>query len=56
MSEKERSRKADIKRGTVTQKMVTFRCDLANIEYLESKPNKGRFLNELLEEARKRGV
>ena len=56
MSENERSRKADIKRGTVTQKMVTFRCDLENLEYLEGKPNKGRFLNDLLAEARERGV
>lgn len=52
----EACRKADIKRGTVTQKMVNFRCDLNNLEYLETKSNKGRFLNQLLAEARERGV
>lgn len=31
-----------------TQKHVAFRCDFENIEYLESKANKGRWLNQLI--------
>lgn len=37
-----------------TQKHMAFRCDFENIEYLESKSNKGGFINQLLREARKR--
>ena len=35
-----------------TQKHIAFRCDYENIEYLETKPNKGGFLNELIRRAR----
>lgn len=35
-----------------TQKHISFRCDLDNIEYLETKPNKGGFLNKLIRAAR----
>lgn len=34
--------------GTRTQKMVSFRADNEIAEYLESKQNKGRYLNELV--------
>lgn len=34
--------------GTRTQKMVSFRADNEIAEYLETKPNKGRYLNELV--------
>lgn len=34
--------------GTRTQKMVSFRADNEIVEYLESKQNKGRYLNELV--------
>lgn len=34
--------------GTRTQKMVSFRADNEIAEYLESKKNKGRYLNELV--------
>ena len=37
-----------------TQKHISFRCDLDNISFLESKPNKGGFLNKLIQEARHR--
>lgn len=37
-----------------TQKHISFRCDLENIEYLNTKENKGGFLNKLLKEARER--
>lgn len=35
-----------------TQKHISFRCDLDNIAYLETKPNKGGFLNKLIRAAR----
>ena len=35
-----------------TQKHISFRCDLDNIDYLETKPNKGGFLNKLIKAAR----
>lgn len=34
--------------GTRTQKMVSFRADNEIAKYLESKQNKGRYLNELV--------
>lgn len=38
-------------KGARTQKMFSFRLDLDLVEYLESQPNKGRFLNDLIREA-----
>ncbi len=35
-----------------TQKHISFRCDLDNIEYLKTQPNKGGFLNNLIRAAR----
>jgi len=35
-----------------TQKHISFRCDLDNIEYLETKSNKGGFINKLIRAAR----
>lgn len=46
------SRKAGRKRGEITQKMVTFKCDLENVEWLSKFANKGRYLNELIERDR----
>lgn len=46
--EKERLRKAYAAKGERSQKMVTFRCDLENIQWLEEQPNKGRYINELI--------
>lgn len=43
----ERVRK-EYQHGQTTQKMMTFRCDNDNIEWLQSKPNKGRYINELI--------
>lgn len=40
--------KKEWKRGMVTQKMMTFRVDNENAAWLESKPNKGRYINELI--------
>ena len=44
---KERVRK-EYQHGKTTQKMMTFRCDNDNLEWLQSKPNKGRYINELI--------
>lgn len=35
-------------RGQKSQKMVTFRLDLENEEWLERQPNKGRYINNLI--------
>lgn len=35
-------------KGERTQKLFSFRLDLDLIEYLDSQPNKGRFINELI--------
>lgn len=34
--------------GQVTQTMTSFRVDADVVDYLKSKPNRGRFLNELI--------
>ena len=47
-TEKARFRKAGITRGVRTQKMMTFRLDVDLVEFLETKDNKGRFINECL--------
>lgn len=44
---KERVRK-DWSRGTRTQKMMAFRVDNELIEWLDSQPNKGRYINNLI--------
>ena len=35
-------------KGYVTQKMMSFRLDNDNILWLDSLPNKGRYINELI--------
>lgn len=45
--EKKYSRKVR-QRGVVTQKMVSFRCDLEVWEWLQQQPNKGRYINRLI--------
>lgn len=49
---KERIKKEGAKRGTHTQKMMSFRCDLDNIPWLEGMPNKGRYINNLIKQDR----
>lgn len=51
--EKELIRKGGNARGVITQKMVSFKLDLANLEWLQQQPNKGRYINELIERDRK---
>lgn len=36
------------KHGVVTQKMMSFKIDLDLVEYLGTKPNKGRYINDLI--------
>ena len=43
-----RIRKEYGKRGERTQKMMAFRVDVENLEWLESQPNKGRYINQLI--------
>lgn len=52
--EKKRIRKTEIKRGMLSQKMVNFRCDNENVEWLQTKQNKGRYINDLIAEDRKK--
>lgn len=47
-----RIRKERAANGQRAQKMMTFRCDLENAEWLEQQPNKGRAINELIAKAR----
>lgn len=35
-------------KGERTQKMFSFRLDKENFDWLEKQPNKGRYLNELI--------
>lgn len=48
-------RKAYAKRGESTSKMMTFRIDADNLEWLNTQPNKGRAINDLIEQARAKG-
>lgn len=50
--ESELIRKAYVARGSRGQKMVNFRCDLENVIWLDKQPNKGRAINQAIEEAR----
>lgn len=50
--EQNRVRKEYAPRGQRGQRMLNFRCDLENYEYLQAKPNKGRYLNQIIEEDR----
>lgn len=46
------TRKAYAARGEQAQRMMSFRLDYENAEYLSTKPNKGRFINDLIAQAR----
>lgn len=49
MEKKEEQRlRKERKQGVITQKMITFRCDLDNVEILNRVPNKGRYINEAI--------
>lgn len=51
--EKELIRKGGNTRGVITQKMVSFKLDNDNLEWLQMQPNKGRYINLLIEQDRK---
>ena len=42
--------------GERTQRMMNFRCDIENLEWLATIGNKGRYINELIAaDRRKKG-
>lgn len=49
---KTQPRKAYAKRGERTSKMMTFRIDADNLEWLNTQANKGRVINDLIAQAR----
>ena len=49
---KERTRKLYAARGERAQKMMSFRVDNDNLEWLEQQANKGRYINNLIAEDR----
>lgn len=51
-----RTRREYAKKGERSQTMVSFRLDVENLDWLNGQPNKGRAINKLIEEARKKGV
>lgn len=51
--EKELIRKGGNTRGVITQKMISFKLDNDNFEWLQMQPNKGRYINDLIEKDRK---
>ena len=54
--EKTRVRKVYAAKGERSQKMMTFRIDLENAEWLEHQDNKGRTINNLIAQARGAGA
>lgn len=54
--EKELIRKGGNTRGVITQKMVSFKLDNDNLEWLQMQPNKGRYINALVERDRKEKI
>lgn len=44
----ERVRKTYAPAGTITQKMMSFKLDLDNVEWLNRQTNKGRYINNLI--------
>lgn len=46
--EKKLTRKGGNTRGVITQKMVSFKLDNDNLEWLDMQPNKGRYINALI--------
>ena len=46
--EKKRIKRQYAKRGSSNQKMMSFRLDNENAEWLVKQQNKGRYINELI--------
>lgn len=53
---KKQQRKEYAKRGERGQKMIAFRCDLKLLPWLKSKPNMGRYINELISKDARKAV
>lgn len=51
---KERTRRRYAKRGEKSQKMISFRLDQENEFWLSTQPNKGRYINNLIQKDRLR--
>ena len=51
--EQARVRKAYAAKGERSQKMMSFRIDYENAEWLEHQDNKGRTINNLIAQARR---
>ena len=49
---KAQPRKGRAANGQRDQKMMSFRLDSENAAWLERQPNKGRYINDLLAQAR----
>lgn len=47
-AEKTRIKREYAKRGSSNQKMMSFRLDNENAEWLQKQANKGRYINELI--------
>lgn len=52
--QRERVRKAYAPAGVTTQKMMSLRVDLENVEWLQQQRNKGRYINDLIAADRQR--
>ena len=52
--ERERVRKAYSPKGERGQRMMSFRIDLENADWLEGQTNKGRAVNEAIAEYRRK--
>lgn len=50
--EKPRIKREYAKRGSTNQKMMSFRLDNENLDWLLQQPNKGRYINELIAKER----
>lgn len=48
----QRVRKTPSANGSQSQKMMNFRLDLDLLDWLSTKPNKGRYINDLIREDR----
>lgn len=46
----QRVRKTPSANGSQSQKMMNFRLDLDLLQWLSTKPNKGRYINDLIRE------
>lgn len=51
---RQRVRKTPSANGSQSQKMMNFRLDLDLLDWLSTKPNKGRYINDLIREDRDR--